>query len=194
MDIVAKAGLPINALAQDSQAPERILAQVCQGKRARTIAQRCRSWAHASRFFETAYNKPWPPHVGAVLEYIGVLAEGKERPSRIEGFINALAFFEKGGALPDGQAFHKMAAVAACVAEAKLSVSNDTEEAHKAPQLPVSLVIALEEMVTDVSHPAYWRMLAWWRLLKVWGSFVLMTTGDWCPAECACPLPGWQRH
>ena len=95
MDIVAKAGLPINALAQDSQAPARILVQVCQGKRARTIAQRCRSWAHASRFFETAYNKPWPPHVGAVLEYIGVLAEGKGRPSRIEGFINALAFFEK---------------------------------------------------------------------------------------------------
>jgi hypothetical protein len=71
--------------------------------------------------------------------------------------------------VPDGRAFHKMATVAACAAEATLSVSTVTEETHKAPQVPVTMVMALEEMVTDVTQPTYWRMLAWWRLLKVWG-------------------------
>ena len=93
MDVAGKAGLPICTLAHGSQTPERVLMQVCQGKRARALEQRCRAWTHADRYFETTFNKHWPPHVGAVLAYIGVLAEGGDKPAKIDGFRNARSFF-----------------------------------------------------------------------------------------------------
>ena len=97
MDIAVRACLPITKLASDSQRPEQVLSQVCQGKRARTLESRCRSWENAERYFQVAFNSCWPPSLGAVIDYVGAMVEGECKPSRLEGFANALAFFEKGG-------------------------------------------------------------------------------------------------
>ena len=170
IDIVLTSKLPIVDLAAKSLNPDRLLQQVCQGRRAGTIKARVASWRPAARFFENTYGKPFPSRPEEAMEYISALAEGGGSRTKLDQFMASLAFFEKGGGVRKETCLHQDNLVLACLEEAKAQGQERTTPVKKAHQLPLSVVFALEREVLDSTEPKFWRMLAWWRLVKVWAT------------------------
>ena len=55
----------------------------------------------------------------------------------------------------------------------------------RAPRYPVHLLAQLEELVLDPGHAIGWRVWAWAKLLKVWGSLRWSDLQAIIPAELA---------
>ena len=168
ISIVEGAGLPISKLAQESPNKEHILMQVCQGRRVGTLKTRIRAWEKAARYVWHATGYSWPKSISAIFDYMAALGEAGQ-PVHVDHFLSALAFFEKGGGVGEAQAFHRNPSVIACAEETKAHMLQETKPTKKAPQVPLAIGIGLERCVEDKKQPEYWRMLSWWRLVKIWG-------------------------
>ncbi|MCR9076994.1 MAG: hypothetical protein NXI07_13225 [bacterium] len=82
-----------------------------------------------------------------------------------------MAFIEKSGGVLEARGFAKHPAIVATVQELKLTaLGSGTTPKRQAPRYPISVIMAVEAIVTDHSQPAYVRMAAWFQLVQVWGA------------------------
>ena len=169
-EIVMEAALPLEAITCLTCDPAKTRMQVAQGRRARTIRKRVRDWLRARRFFLQAHGVPWPGHSGMVIDYIQAMSEDQGSRSASRDFLGALIFFERGGGVPSSMQLSEDCSVRAAVAEAASQISEGRMQPRKAaPRYFVAMVQALERLVCDESVPKFPRMMAWWKLAKVFG-------------------------
>jgi hypothetical protein len=145
--------------------------EVAQGLRALTIRKRIRDWLKARTFFQVADAMPWPEHAGIVIEYIHAITEKEASKSAAWDFMEALVFLERRGGVRPESALHLDPSIRVAVAEARVAPTLKGQMDRKvAPPYLVAMVEAMERLVADESEQRYPRMLAWWKLLKIYGT------------------------
>eukprot|EP00971_Amphidinium_carterae_P236388 4691285-Amphidinium_carterae.1 len=165
VEIVVEAKLPLSEVAAGD---EKFLAAVGQGLRVGTLRMRVREWRRARSYFMATWSVVWPIKVQQVLEYMHSLAECMSL-STINSFVMALAFFEKGGGVQAGYAFHDHPLVKGAARDLLAKVQEGKPVRQAPPQL-MSVTAARECAVCDEAEPRYVRMYQWWLLIKLWGT------------------------
>ena len=168
-ELVHASKLPVVELAAASSSPTAVLAVIGQGKRASTLRRRILDWRKAARFFMLTFNMVWPRGVHDVVDYLATLAASGVGRSAIGRAVQALNFMEKAGGLPEPRWLSQHPLVKATHNELLVTMaSGATRATRKAPQMPCLLMMKFEGFVVDDSLQLYWRLFAWYRLLRVW--------------------------
>ena len=174
-DIVCEAELPVFGLV--GRGADRdldygaVLRVVGQGRRLRTVRKRITDWRKFRTYLLGAYGRPWPEGVREVLDYLEVRASEPCARTVPSSFLASLAFIEKSGGVPASRQLAAEPCVRSCVDELNMSLAGNCAPGKKvAPRYPLALVVALEEVVVSAERLDYERMLAWWILVKVWGT------------------------
>ena len=115
------------------------------------------------------FNMVWPRGVHDVVDYLATLAASGVGRSAIGRAVQALNFMEKAGGLPEPRWLSQHPLVKATHNELLVTMaSGATRATRKAPQMPCLLMLKFEGFVVDDSLQLYWRLFAWYRLLRVW--------------------------
>ena len=113
----------------------------------------------------------WPDNVEQLLEYVRALEESEGLPNQYQEFLGALSFMEKAGWVAVSEALHQNQGLGALIRELRVDTKGrPTRPRRQAPRLPLSAVLALEQLVIDEEAKVYIRMYAWFKLLKIWGA------------------------
>jgi len=173
IQILVSDGYPIAALAAKTSDPEAVIRRAFGGRRASTLRRRVRTWRRV-RSWLLASGYPVIPvgDVGAahISEYLGELASGGCGATTPKYVRAALGFFASCGgiALSDRSSDHVLVAGTVKDLEREIEQRSGTE-VKKAPHFPVRVLASLETAVVSPDLQRYKRVLAWYKLLRVWG-------------------------
>ena len=128
----------------------------------------------------------YPP--GRPADLVDYLLARRDEPcgrSVPEAILKAISWMEKVAEYPEEQrATHGRLAWAAKDKITEI-LSDGARLIKRAPRYPVHLLAQLEELVLDPGHAIGWRVWAWAKLLKVWGSLRWSDLQAIIPAELA---------
>ena len=128
----------------------------------------------------------YPP--GRPADLVDYLLARRDEPcgrSVPEAILKAISWMEKVAEYPEEQrATHGRLAWAAKDKITEI-LSEGARLIKRAPRYPVHLLAQLEELVLDPGHAIGWRIWAWAKLLKVWGSLRWSDLQAIIPAELA---------
>ena len=166
--LIVDAALPVvepMALVRDRDA---VLLGALGPARASTIRKHVREWRKARAFCLSVSGKPWPEHIGVVLDY---LHERRLEPcarSVPAAFLAALSFIEKVGAVRRTERLSEASLLRNTVNQLTADLESKAPPKRQAPMLPLSIIGATELAVSDNSLPTYTRGFAFYKLLKRW--------------------------
>ena len=168
--IVEEAKLPSAQVAEGMHSKETALLRAARGRRASTLRRRVRDWRKARRYFLLTTGQVWPRGVAAALEYVEVCAESPSGKGLALDFLNALTFMERGGGVAPADSLHRNELLITAVADVRGAETEDPRGRGQAPRLPLSAAIALERLILTQDAPKFVRMMAWFKLIKLWGA------------------------
>ena len=91
--------------------------------------------------------------------------------SKVQRALFALAFMEQAGGITGDRTLSKHPLISALVQEhAMSSQGGDTHTVKKAPRTPTAFLLLFECLVCDEPKPVFLRMMAWYRLVRLWTS------------------------
>ena len=174
--LLLEAGLPFARNLRGSPLDGAAL-RCCRGLRARTLAQRVSCWRPFRRWLLTTTGAPWPRSTADLLDYFEVRrSEGAPRTA-YSSLLSSLRFLEEAGEVAEADRLHCNPALGNAQKELALAAAAEaaqTSGSHRArgqaPQLPLAVLAALEEVVLNPQLPAYHRAFAGFRLLRHWAS------------------------
>lgn len=122
---------------------------------------------------------------------VGLLAAESCSRSALWGGLNSLAFLEKGGGvlLEAHLSCHPL--VKAGLEELSPQLGKTGGAGPKAPIVPISLLMAWERAVVDVTRPVFGRMYAWWQFLRTWATLRFDDHRGLLPARMHCHEAAW---
>lgn len=165
--ILVDAKAPVVQQARLAASPDLALAAVTGKKRARTIRSRVRVWYKVRLWLQIVLGIVFPRHIGHMLDYLNDLGDcARSFPASVN---IALAFMEKAAGIVETDRISKnflwLQNVEALTS--RLQERAGGLEVAKAPNYPISMIIALELVVMS-ERAAYIRTLAWVLLLMIW--------------------------
>ena len=166
--LIVDAALPVvepMALVRDRDA---VLVGALGPARASTIRKHVREWRKARAFCLSVSGKPWPEHIGVILDY---LHERRLEPCARTvpaAFLAALSFIEKVGAVRCAERLSEDPLLRNTVNQLTADLESRAPPKRQAPMLPLSIIGATELAVSDTSLPTYTRGFAFYKLLKLW--------------------------
>ena len=168
VDLISVAPVPAVREATGMEDPVLYLQSLVGRARPSTVRLRVRDWAKYVRWL-TLRTGSWPQCPRDVVEYLW--AQVRENPAKTfpGRFLGTLAWFEKRSGLPEGQRWHFHDAVKRCFEKVMVDLDEAGLGRKRAPRFPLVLLCALEGMVLDSSALPVLRVVAWTRLLKVYG-------------------------
>ena len=182
MSLIMEARLPFaatlgRARGEDDAASQRC----CMGLAPKSLRQRLACWAPVRRFMLSAHQHAYPSGAEEFLDYLAHLRRSGAPKTACKSAQLSLAFLEEAGEVAEADRLSSLTSVTNLVKEARLAseVALATREegatwraasADQAPQLPLRLLLAFEEVVADLGRPVYQRAFAWYRLLRHWAS------------------------
>ena len=166
--LVREAKLPAADFADLAQHPDAILEAAIGSVRASTIRKRVREWKKFRAYCQASSRSVWPSHVGIVLDYL--LERRMEPCARTVpcAILSCLAFLEKAGSVPHGQRLSELPIIRNTVNQMTMELETGAPPKRQAPFLPLTMICALELLVTDVSAELFVRGFAFYKLLKIW--------------------------
>ena len=172
--ILEAASAPAFAEADRAADPVAAKRALLGAARASTIRLRVRTWEPFARWLAWHRGYSWPMGVLDMIDYVHDVMANSPVPSFPRSFAAALAWFEARAGF--GQGLAGEARFRMAMERAQADVGETNEEVARAPRLPTSIVAALEVAVVDSDVlPSGLRVIAWCRLLKVYG---VMRTDD----------------
>ena len=166
--LIVDAALPVvepMALVRDRDA---VLVGALGPARASTIRKHVREWRKARAFCVSVSGKPWPEHIGVILDY---LHERRLEPcarTAPAAFLAALSSIEKVGAVRCAERLSEDPLLRNTVNQLTADLESRAPPKRQAPMLPLSIIGATELAVSDTSLPTYTRGFAFYKLLKLW--------------------------
>ena len=153
--------------ALDPQAAERGLLGSSRGA---TIRLRVKSWESFVRWLQWRRGSCWPENVIDLIDYVSERMRESPTASFPKTFAAALGWFEARAGFPLGRRFTNNEQFRRVVERAKADAGESQGEIKRAPRFPVSLIAALEvAVVNEECFPLGLRVVAWARLLKIFG-------------------------
>ena len=142
-----------------------------KGRRANTLRKHVRTWQRAARFWQFTFGVSWPTHpyhMAAYLENRAAEPCGRTVPMSI---FKTFMFMEHSAEVSRSSMLHSHPSVKNALEEITLELENVTKaDTKQALHMPVRLVAAMEELVTNDWAPRFVRGCAWVKLIKVWGA------------------------
>ena len=169
IQLLVRGGVPSIPLADASADPEGARRGLLGGARAATLRLRVRTWATFVRWLEWQRGRAWPANVADVMDYI--LHTISETPSATFAsvFLAGLGWFEARSGLLEDERYADNERVKLLLERARVDLNLHTAEVVRAPRFPISIIVALEVAVLDGAAPVGHRVLAWARLIKIFG-------------------------
>ena len=161
---------PAYLAAQKSANPELISRGLLGGARASTICRRSRMWEGLVRWLQWRHDCAWPRSADDLVGYMADIMQDRPTKTFPRHFAGAVAWFESRSGFPPEQKFAADDLFTRTVEAFQVDAEILGEEVERAPRLLVSVIIALEVAVAmDAQMPAGLRVVAWMRLIKVFG-------------------------
>ena len=174
VEIFTRDEWPIAGIAEGAVDPQAVLRRSLGGRRARTLRARVRTWRRVRAWLVAAGYCPCPQGLAGarhIVEYLCELAGGACARTVPRAILSALQFIEQCGAVDKSNRVSEHALVTSTVKDLERELAlGSTRQRRKAPQYPISVLIALECTVMDKSFLPYKRVFCWWKLVRVWGS------------------------
>jgi hypothetical protein len=153
--------------ALDPQAAERGLLGSSRGA---TMRLRVKAWEAFVRWLQWRRGACWPKVVIDLIDYISEIMRESPTASFPKTFAASLGWFEARAGFPLDHRFSNNEQFRRVVERAKTDAGEAQGEIKRAPRFPVSLIAALEvAVVSEVPFPKGLRVVAWARLLKIYG-------------------------
>lgn len=170
--LLRKAGLlKIEETVGVSQAKQWLEKRHAMGRRPNTLRQHLRLGRKLSSYMQNAYGRPWFRSSGDVMEYVALRLEepcGKTVPSSVWATIR---FLEKSAEVPESARVSADMALQNFFSEVDRHPSwAEGHQKTSANRLVLSLVVAWEKKVVDVSEKKYIRAFSWFKLIKLWAA------------------------
>ena len=134
------------------------------------MKKRVRDWELFVRWLSWTEGSSWPSAVGDVLGYLNFrLAEGcpVSFPATLWA---AIRWVESRSGHPASECFGRHLMLKLCIERAVVVLGAESEVARKAPRIPLVILAALENKVVSGDLLVGVRIVAWTRLVKVYGS------------------------
>jgi hypothetical protein len=150
--------------------PPAAMAGLVGKSRPATLAKRVRAWEIFSKWLMGNRGRSWPDSPVDLVDYLAArVAEGCP-PSFPEGFRSAVLWVEARSGLADDEKYGRSEFFRKNVDRADVLAMTDARAVQKAPRFPIIVIGALECKVMSTSAPLGLRVVAWARLLKVYGT------------------------
>ena len=134
-----------------------------------TVRKRVRAWQHFIRWLEAFRSRSWPGAVSDLLDYLqSQLAEGCSESFPVT-FRATVLWMEGRSGLRGEDRFAGHELFMKNVERANILMTTGALDVRKAPRFTLALIGALEVYVVGENHPLGLRILAWVRLIKVFG-------------------------
>jgi hypothetical protein len=169
-DIMRDSLTPSWGSAFDSQGnPLLAMAGLVGKSRPSTVKKRVLAWERMARWLHVRYNRSWPSSATELVDYVNEkVTEGCSRtfPEELRSAVN---WIESRSGLEGDEKFGTDALFVRNVERAHIVLGADATAVLKAPRMPLVLLAALELYVMDANKPNGLRVIAWCRLVKVFG-------------------------
>ena len=160
---------PALVAAAETGDSEKYLRGLLGGSRATTIAKRVRTWEGLGRWLRVCKGRVWPAGESDLVEYLwGQMAE-KPSPSFPSSLLSSLAWMEARAGIAEAAKISNSEALKKVCEKESQEVERGADLRVCAPRMPVVMLGALEAAVSDSSLPTCLRVVAWARLVKVFG-------------------------
>ena len=183
--IVVEAKLPAVELARNAKDPDLRLKRMAGNRRSGTIRDRVRTWSRIRKWLLVVHGCCWPRSAHDFLDFLEVRMAEPCGSSIPKAALASLAFIEKAGSVPESERISCCPAVRTAVEDMTSEAALLSETKKKAPRPTAALMISLELCVMDQDQAAYWRALAWFKLIKIWASLRWNDTMGWMPNSTA---------
>ena len=168
--ILVENGVPAAREAERSSDPGRQLAGLAGRARAATLRLRVRAWEKMSRWLDTRFGHKWPASEAEVLDYMWMVLDESPKASFPAQLRSSLKWIEGRSGLPEADHLCKSSLLVRSFEQAEADMQAAGTDRRKAPRLPAVVVAALELLVCDWGAAPAARVVAWARLLKVYGA------------------------
>ena len=179
--IVQACGMPAAERATRSMDPERALARLGKGLRARTIRKRVRAWQKLAAWLRKAKGKEYPFDAVDVVDYANDRFDEPAGPGVFEALKASIKFLEGVGGVPAEEQLQGDSWLKAQLDDMEKKASQGGAR-RKAPRPFASMIVSLEKLVGDTTERRYVRAFAWHRLVMTWGALRLDDTMGMPPA------------
>lgn len=158
-------------LKASTQAEDREYPRVAAGLRAGTLRKRLRDAGPLARFTQATYGTQFPSIVEMLDSYFEARAMEPAGRTVYSSAVQALGFFEKAGDVAKEDQIHQLPSVKAMAGEFSLAAAtgSNARPVRQAPQLLLSMIVALETLVVEDLYAKYYRFYALAFLLRHWG-------------------------
>ena len=185
---------PVLASLKGSLDPDRA-AQLLVGRTRATTLKRYLSYYRQWRLWLAEAKLRYPP--GRPADLVDYLLARRDEPcgrSVPEAILKAISWIEKVAEFPEEQrATHGRLAWAAKDKITEI-LSEGARLIKRAPRYPVYLLARLEHLVVDPGQAIGWRVWAWAKLVKVWGSLRWSDLQAIIPGELSLVEAAWSRR
>ena len=162
--------MPVCGHAVFATDPEKVLLTSSGNLRSSALRARIREWIKFSLWCNATEAKPFPSHVGLLIDYIEELREQPCSRTRLKSVLSAVAFFERAGGIRKEVSFSSQPIVLNLVNVRTAELEVGAPPTRRAVPFPIILVISLELLVASAEFPKYLRAYAWIKLFKFWTS------------------------
>ena len=152
------------------KASKYMAARYAMGRRANTIRQHVKVGIRLREYMNKIYNVPWLRYAGYLIGYISLRMEepcGKSVPSSL---FKALVFLETSAEVPPDRRISGSMALQHFLMEIERSDVWQPKSKTKAARWTVEMVLALEHIIMDKDKEKFKRVMAWYKLIKLWGA------------------------
>ena len=163
-------GTPAADMARDAGDSASFFLSLVGKARPSTVKKRARDWELFVRWLAWTEGRSWPTAVGDALGYLNFrLAEGCP-VSFPAAFWAAIRWVESRSGHPASECFGRHMMLKLCIERAVVVLGSESEVARKAPRIPLVILAALENKVVSGDILFGVRVIAWTRLIKIYGS------------------------
>ena len=164
--------LPFVLQLQSSNDPDALALRLCGGLRGSTLKRKVRVAQKFQEWLSATYDLLWPTRATQLLDYFIELSQEPCAPSTPGAVISAISFFEKMGGVPHHEMLSQDFTIASVIKDivVDLKTKAGVKARKKAAPMLISMIIALEALVITLSVPLFFRIYAWWRLVRVWAA------------------------
>ena len=163
-------GAPAWTAARATADPDRYLLGLLGAARAGTIRARVRIWERLCRWLVLQRAVSWPTSPAHVVEYLWAQMAEAPSPTFPRSLLAAVSWVESRAGGDPGARLSLDDGLKRTVDKATAEAEEGAKEQLRAPRFPVVVLGALEKLVLDTKVRVVLRVVAWARLVKVFGA------------------------
>jgi hypothetical protein len=166
---IQEAHLPVVLQILETANPVETWKRLCGSRRAKTLRNRVRSWKAVRDWLLISTGSPWPLSVANLIDYLDEKFEAGSMAKSVPGAIAAsLSVLEVVGKVAEEDMISTDSLWKSTLDAWQVKLERNARPRQQAGCTPVSIVVALEMVVTNEVWPRHTRAMIWLYLVMHW--------------------------